>query len=207
MSFINVSGNVSLGANVLASASFSAGGSASISIGGGVSAKPPGSRIDPYCSYNFLVEIDGIIAGGFSDVSGLGISTEVERKSFGGVNDFEHTFIKGTKHTDLTLKRGITDQSALFDWYDAVTKGNIQRKSGSIYLLDHQSQQAMCWNFFEGCPISWTGPVFNALQTTVAAETIVLVHHGLSKPQPSGIMASLNISASAGISVGVGISI
>ena len=33
-------------------------------------------RSDPYAAYNFLIEIDGIIAGGFSEVSGLNIDKQ-----------------------------------------------------------------------------------------------------------------------------------
>ena len=34
-----------------------------------------GVRNDPYMSFNFFVEIEGLIAGGFSEVGGLQIET------------------------------------------------------------------------------------------------------------------------------------
>ena len=48
-----------------------------------------GKRKDPYSGFRFQVEIDGIIAGGFTDVSGLSVQTEVDSIREGGVNDFE----------------------------------------------------------------------------------------------------------------------
>ena len=111
------------------------------SAGIALAKRATGVRLDPYLGYNFLVEIEGIMAGGFTDVSGLSIQTEVERKTFGGENDREYTFIKGTKYTDLTLKHGLTDLDLLWNWYDNVTKGKIERKNGSIYLLDHSGLQ------------------------------------------------------------------
>lgn len=41
----------------------------------------PGYRKDPYLTFNFVVEIDGIAVAGFTDVSGLSIETQVERKT------------------------------------------------------------------------------------------------------------------------------
>ena len=36
-----------------------------------------GTRIDPYGQFNFLVEIDGVIHAGFSEVSGLSTDSNV----------------------------------------------------------------------------------------------------------------------------------
>jgi phage tail-like protein len=157
-----------------------------------------GLRLDPYSAYNFLVEIEGIIAGGFTDVSGLSINTEVERKMFGGENDREYTFIKCTKYTDLTLKHGISDLDLLWNWYDDVIQGKIERKNGSIYLLDHQGIPAMWWNFIEAYPIKWDGPTFNAANSTVATETLVITHGGLSKPKESQALSAARGAASLG---------
>jgi hypothetical protein len=40
-------------------------------------AMPTASRNDPYAGFNFLVEINGIPAAGFSECSGLATDTEV----------------------------------------------------------------------------------------------------------------------------------
>ena len=68
----------------------------------------PGSRKDPYLAFNFVVEIDGVTVGGFTDVSGLSIETQVERKTFGGENHKEYAFLTQTKYSDITLKHGVT---------------------------------------------------------------------------------------------------
>ena len=144
-----------------------------------------GIRIDPYSAYNFLVEIEGIIAGGFAEVSGLSIETDVETKTFGGENDRQYTFIKGTKYTNITLKHGLTDLDMLWAWYDDVVHGIIKRKNGSIYLLNHSGLPAMRWDFMEAFPKKWEGPAFNASSNNVATETLVLAHNGLSRPKKS----------------------
>lgn len=138
-----------------------------------------GQRKDPYLAYNFVVEIDGVIVAGFNDVSGLSIETQVERKNFGGENHKEHTFFVQTKYSDITLKHGITGDSYMWDWYEKVINGRIQRRSGSIYLLNDFGEPKVWWDFLDACPIKWEGPVFSATNNAVAIESIVLTHNGL----------------------------
>lgn len=138
---------------------------------------------DPYFAYNFLVEIDGdgFIAGGFSEVSGMSIETEIETIREGGANDIEYKLPKGTKYSNLTLKHGITDSDTLWNWYTDVTNGKVRRKNITIFLLDRLGKERLQWGLFDAYPVKWEGPAFNALSSTIAIETLVLVYHGLKK--------------------------
>jgi phage tail-like protein len=136
---------------------------------------------NPYMSFRFRVEIDGIISGGASEVSGLQIETETEPYEEGGVNDFIHQLPKRTKYQPITLKRGITDLDELWNWYQDVVKGKFQRKNGAIILMDTQGNDKWRWDFVEAYPVKWTGPELKADSNTVAFETIELAHHGISK--------------------------
>jgi phage tail-like protein len=49
-----------------------------------------GIRNDPYKAYNFLVEIEGLIVGGFSEVTGMQVEIEVKDYREGGVNEYIH---------------------------------------------------------------------------------------------------------------------
>lgn len=159
-----------------------------------------GIRLDPYSAYNFLVEIEGIIAGGFTDVSGLSVQTDVERKMFGGENNLEYKFVTTTKASDLVLKHGLTDLDLLWTWYENVTNGIIDRKNGSIYLLDHSGLPAMWWDFEGAFPIKWDGPTFNSANNTVATESLTLAINKLAKPKGSQILSAIRGAASiAGI--------
>jgi len=48
---------------------------------------PPGLRKDPYAGFNFLVEIDGLLVGGFTEVTGLQVETESHDYREGGLNE------------------------------------------------------------------------------------------------------------------------
>ena len=49
-----------------------------------------GTRNDPYMSFNFFVEIEGLIVGAFTEVSGLQVETQVHDYQEGGQNEYVH---------------------------------------------------------------------------------------------------------------------
>lgn len=138
-----------------------------------------GQRFDPYLAYNFIVEIDSIMVAGFSEVSGLSVETQFERKNFGGENDRDYLFFTYTKHSDITLKHGIGDRDYLWRWYQDVIYGRIKRFNGSICLLDQNGNKKVWWDIIEACPIKWEGPSLNASSSSIAFESIVLNHNGI----------------------------
>lgn len=140
-----------------------------------------GERSDPYASFRFLVEIDGLVVGGFTEVSGLQAETETEEYREGGVNDHVHRLPKLTKYPNLTLKRGITDSDVLWQWYQEVISGIFKRKNGSIVLLDYAAREKWRWNFYQAYPVKWAGPDLKADSGTIAVETLELTHKGLVK--------------------------
>ena len=135
---------------------------------------------DPYRGFRFKVELGGIISGGFTDVSGLSVETEVETRKEGGENNFEYKLPKASKFSNLTLKRGISDDS-LWDWYKNVMYGKIERKNISVCLLNEEGAEVVRWDFQGAYPVKWDGPTLNAGTANVAVESIVIVHHGLQK--------------------------
>ena len=142
---------------------------------------PVAERKDPYPSFMFLVEIQGLIVGGFSEVARLQAETETEEIREGGVNDYVHKLPKITKYPNITLKRGITDSDALWNWHQDVVNGKFERKSGFIILLDSEGNEKWRWSFERAYPVQWTGPELGADGNTVAVESIELAHNGLKK--------------------------
>jgi phage tail-like protein len=142
---------------------------------------PAGKQAYPYASFRFRVELDGITAARFSDVSGLQVETETEPYEEGGVNDYVHQFPKRTRYQRLILKRGLTDIDELWKWYQDVVSGRFVRKNGSVVLMNSAGEDKWRWNFFSAYPVKWTGPELKADSSTVAFETIELMHHGIQK--------------------------
>lgn len=141
-----------------------------------------GVRLDPYLSCNFLVEIEGLVVGGFSEVSGLEVKIEVTTYREGGLNDMVHHLPGPASYPNLVLKRGLIDANLLLPWIEAVARGTIERKNGAILLLDNAHQVRMQWIFKGAYPVRWAGPDLRAHAAEVAMETLELAHRGLSRP-------------------------
>ena len=136
---------------------------------------------DPYLNSKFLVEISGIVEGGFSEISGIQVETEFEEVKEGGVNDYAHKLPKGSKQSTLVFKRGITDSDSLWKWHQDVVNGKIERKSGAIILQDFKEDRQIRWNFKDAYPIKWTGPTLNSKENSISIESLELVHNGIFK--------------------------
>ena len=87
------------------------------------------------------------------------------------------------KFSNITLKRGITDDLDLWKWRKQVMDGKIKdaRKNGSIILMDDEGNDAAQWEFVAAWPTKWTGPTFNATANEVAIDTLEIAHEGLDR--------------------------
>ena len=132
-------------------------------------------------SFEFRIEIEGIVYAQASEVTGLSLETETEPYEEGGVNDFIYQLPKRTKYQHIILKRGITDKDEMWNWYQDVVNGKFKRKNGAIILLDVTGDDKWRWNFIDAYPVKWTGPELRADSNTVAFESIELAHHGIKK--------------------------
>ena len=138
-------------------------------------------RANPYGAYNFLVEIDSVVSAGFSEVEGLGMEIAYADYRTGNepVNNVRK--LPGLrKFSDVTLKRGITGVSDLFDWLKGAAAGAVAPRNIAIILLDETRTEVLRWKLRHAQPRKWTGPHLNgAASGTVAMEELVLVHEGL----------------------------
>lgn len=138
------------------------------------------SRTDPYASFRFTVEIDSLIVGGFSEVSGLERELETEEYNEGGVNGYTHSLPDRTTYPNLTLERGLTDSDVFWGWLQKNAYTGVDRKSGRILLLDSAGEAVWGRAFREAYPVSWSGPELRADQGAIAVESVELTHKGLS---------------------------
>jgi phage tail-like protein len=139
---------------------------------------PLASRTDPYLGARFFVEIDGVDQGGFTECTGLQVEVEVTDYQEGGNNGYVHKMVGRTKFTNIVLKRGVTDSTDLWDWFQDVSRGDIERKDVSVVLYNSEQEEVRRWNLREAFPAKWVGPAFNATTAAVAIETLELAHHG-----------------------------
>jgi phage tail-like protein len=141
-----------------------------------------GDRTDPYRSYNFLVEIDGITRAGFRDCQGLDSSSPAIDYREGDDAQLTTRKLPGlVSFPTITLSRGMTDDAELWEWRQQAAQGTVSRRNGSIVLLDDTGAEKLRWNFREGWPTRWSGPGFDATGSDVAIEQLEIAHEGLTR--------------------------
>ena len=139
-------------------------------------AKP--QRSDPLPDFRFLVEIDGIQQASFMECSGLGSHIEVVEYREGAEPGVVRKRPGRTMYPDIVLRWGVTQSRELYDWHLAVIQGKLQRKSGSVVLLDRDGAEKVRWNFSEAWPSRWDGPTLNAMSNDVAIESLTITCEG-----------------------------
>lgn len=157
-----------------------------------------GVRLDPYHGFNFLIEIEGILTGGFTECSGLQVDIEVETYAEGGLNDYTHNFRGRTKYPPLVLKHGLTPLEGLWNWHQEVVHGTVNRRNGTVFLLNKMKIPVLWWNFMGAYPTKWTGPDLRADSGNVVFESVELVHQGLSRPAGVGMAVGLSVNIAVG---------
>ena len=143
---------------------------------------PPPQRNDPFKAFNFLVEIEGITQAAFSEASGLESETAVIEYRVGGEKVNWVRKLPGlTKFGNIVLRRGVTQDAELWNWRKSIVEGNVDRRNGTIVLLDDKRNEVVRWNFWNGWICKWEGPTLNARANEVAIETIEIAHEGLER--------------------------
>lgn len=137
------------------------------------------ARSDPFTGFSFELKLEGLVVGGFSEVSGLAAEIDIEEYREGGSNDFVHRLPKVTKYGNLVLKRGITESNELYKWYKDVVRGIIQRRTVTVNLLDTQKRILKVWNFKNAFPVKWNASDLKSDGNTILVESVELVHQGL----------------------------
>ncbi|MCP4804063.1 MAG: phage tail protein [Proteobacteria bacterium] len=131
-----------------------------------------------YGAYHFLLEIQGIISdtrvivGGFKSVSGMDSETEIIEFKQG--NDKVVRKKPGrTTYANIVLERGYTATDDLWQWRKNIEDGKIDRRSGSIVVLDQDGESEVArYNFYEGWPCKWYVPDMDSDTSGMAIEKI-----------------------------------
>lgn len=129
---------------------------------------------NPLLQYNFLLEIDGgsEAVAGFTEVSGINTETDVVEYREGADTATVRKLAGLRKYGNITLKRGYTTNTELWDWRKTVIDGATERKSGAIVLLDESRQPALRWEFSEAWVSKYEGPALNSTANEAAIESI-----------------------------------
>jgi phage tail-like protein len=126
-----------------------------------------------------LPAILDVVAGGFSECTGLEMSMKVEEYKEGGRNGTVLKFPNRVEWSAITLKKGLGGSATLWDWHYGFVEGRGKRRDGVIMLLTETRVPQSIWYFRRGLPVKYSGPSLNAMQNNVAIESIEIAHEGV----------------------------
>jgi phage tail-like protein len=136
-----------------------------------------------YLGSQFGLEIDGVELARFTAVSGLGYESEIV--------SFQDTLADGKVITrkrpgrinfpDIVLKRGLSADNALVEWYQTVVDGQVERKSGSVVIYDQTSTEIGRWNFENGWIAKWSASDLDAGSDDIMIEEVTIAHEYMER--------------------------
>jgi phage tail-like protein len=135
----------------------------------------------PNPNFNFLVELDGITRAAFHKCSGFDSAVDVVEYNEGG--SLSPRKLPGmVKYANIVLEWGMTDME-LYNWHLTVVTGNIQRKNGSILLLDRAGNTVGRWDFTQAWPSKCTYSDLSAQANEVFFEKLEITCQSLTRVQ------------------------
>ena len=144
----------------------------------------------------FYVGLESTISASFTECQGLGVKVKYETFSEGGVNDQQRTLLGQPEFSEVTLKRGLTDDLVFWNWLSQVMKTEgkaIERRNVNIMMFNQAGETMQCWTLIGAVPISWKSPALTADSTSVAIEELTLIYEGIKVAKKSGTAAATSL--------------
>jgi phage tail-like protein len=143
----------------------------------------PGQQPVYYRAFQFLVEIDNVVNARFQEVGGIDATIDVIEYREGGDLLGPRMFPGQTKHSRLSLKRGYTDDSTLYTWFEDVMTGRTEniRRNISVVQIDMNGTEVFRWNLYKAFPTKYTAPAFNAKGNDLSIETLEVAYERIER--------------------------
>jgi phage tail-like protein len=148
--------------------------------------------IYPFTAFNFAVEVtrDGeaarLCSAAFSDCDGLEMTMDVKTIRQGGDNARDIRLTGPVKYGQLTLKRGMTANFDLWEWFNAVVQDPSLRASAEVVLLAPDGNTERARFLLDRCvPVKLKAPALNAKDGIVAVEELQLAYESLTLKPPA----------------------
>jgi phage tail-like protein len=135
----------------------------------------------PLPKFHFQVDWGGARIG-FTEVTGLGVETEVIEYRDGANPGYSKQKIPGMqKFGNVTLKRGVfASDNDYFNWWNTVSLNTVERRDVTVSLLNEAHEPVMVWKIKNAWPAKITSTELKSDGNEIAIETLELAHDGLA---------------------------
>ena len=141
----------------------------------------------PFTTFNFSVEInrgqDGgpLVAAQFSECDGLEMTMDVKTIREGGANDRPVRVAGAVNYSNLTLKRGMSDNHELWTWFqDSVANPRLRADAEVVILGADGAAEKARFQLSRCIPVKIKAPPLNAKDGAVAIEEMQIAYETLT---------------------------
>jgi len=140
----------------------------------------------PLTTFNFKVNLrlrEGgteVCAAEFSECDGLEMSIEPKSIREGGNNGQQIHLAGPVSYGQLSLKRGMTDNFDLWNWFEKIQENRSLRASGEVLMLSSARDEEVKFALTGCLPIKLKAPSLNAQSGLVAIEEMQIAYETLS---------------------------
>jgi phage tail-like protein len=136
--------------------------------------------VENYVTTNrFYVEIGRITVAAFSECSGVSVNIDKEVYLEGGVNDQQRISLGQTRFSDITLRKGMTNDETFAKWLSEVFEDKNKRRNVNIIAYNQAGETMKSWALIGAIPVGWKLPDLAADGNMVAVEELTLAFEGL----------------------------
>lgn len=145
----------------------------------------------PFTAFNFGVEIhvEGVavqvVDAAFAECDGLEMTMDVKTIREGGNNGKEIRLTGGFKYGQVTMKRGMTSNFELWDWFNLTLVNPSLRGEAQVVLYANDGETVRARFLLSRCiPVKLKSPPLNAKDGGVAIEELQLAYETLTMKKP-----------------------
>jgi phage tail-like protein len=173
----------------------------------------------PFTAFRFevVLDLDQATAGldsplcdaAFAECDGLEMTMEPKIVESASVTNRQQRLIGPMKYGQITLKRGMTSNLQLWQWFTQTRPGSVLTAHGQITMWDTDGTPVIQFTL-QGClPVKMRAPALNAREGLVAIEELGLVceQFSVGPPGDSGLALGVGITAGAGLSASASLSV
>ena len=141
----------------------------------------------PFTAFNFSIEIskegdaNRLCNAAFAECDGLEMTMDVKTIREGGANGRSIRLTGPINYGQLTLKRGMTASSDLWDWLAAVAIDPSIRASAEVVMLAANGSERARFVLERCVPVKLKAPMLNAKDGAVAIEELQIAYESLTR--------------------------
>jgi phage tail-like protein len=139
------------------------------------------SSANPYDAFRFTVEIEGIPGADFTECVLPAVSIDViEYREGADLQNNVHKLPGLVKYENLILRSGLTNSTALWEWFSSFVQGTGSPKTITVTLRDGQKNQVYQWGFTNAWPVKFQSPLLDGKKSALAIETLEIAVEGMT---------------------------